>query len=522
MSQPLYRAHLMARKVNGMRKYTELFARLTAIVSMIAFALLLAPGSIPARHPTTCWIQTVDTTLGQSSNPTEIEVRLELHFFGPPPKFDKSALLFRAELLCDDRNAPSAVSDAGMSQKTVLNANEDRLLVTLSLLVDTLPEKANPVAYRISPSVRWIRDKSVAIPLTPARDTRGRPLPIGAIARIENDELKELASNVTIPAVYEHRWKESPAFLYDRGVVSPNGRFVALTDGYLVFLCDLTENSHRMLWNELSPIGAMAFSPDSSMLAVNRREIALWNLQEERFVQPLAGGADRIAFSRDSSQLVAVDENLSRVRRWDAIQGSLLSEKPFPWASRLPPNAIALGPEGGEIVFFDADEVLHLWSTTSGELLRSQQLAPGPPLETSNEWPFALIITPDRKAIVTHVGGRISIWGLDSGVYACLEQFCTHLPNTAPWPLSSSSDGELIAAGDTASRFWLIDANSGRVKFESLTDSQGGIVSTTCLAAGTSNQMLQVWRYRGTLECEAIVWDLNRIRNLIAQTGTSE
>ncbi len=178
---------------------------------------------------------------------------------------------------------------------------------------------------------------------------------------------------------------------------SPDSRLLAYTDGEgTVTILDV-ERGATLATLDVKPLGTIAFSPDSRLLAVRTRgeDLEIWDLAtSSRRGGPLASKVRCYcgAFSPDGSVLaVGV---AGGVRRWNVASGE---ELPAISGHTGDVKAIAYDASGATMATGGADTTVRLWETATGRERLSF---------TRHEFPIADIeFLPDGRTMVSTAGG---------------------------------------------------------------------------------------------------------------------
>lgn len=152
---------------------------------------------------------------------------------------------------------------------------------------------------------------------------------------------------------------------------SPNGRFIASGSRTRLWLDgQVAGGSGVQLWDVktgllLQKIGsgsvnAIAFSPDSKLLAMGSGNTQLWNLNTGRLMQKLdSGPVSALIFSSDGDMLVS---GSSKVRVWNPRLGVLL------YTFSLGASDLAISPDGQTLAIARGG-LIELWQIQSAKFL---------------------------------------------------------------------------------------------------------------------------------------------------------
>ena len=231
-----------------------------------------------------------------------------------------------------------------------------------------------------------------------------------------------------------------------RMAFSPDGRWFAAQVGFHILVWDWL--GHRATW-QLPDFGsAMAFSPDSRLLAVNDvrgRKVKLWDMEKRELVQwwnwsPVGA----LAFSRDGEFLAASQGHHLRTGRGSAEP---LQTRIFGLTNRRNKmtglhdgyvSGVAFAPDDRHLATAGQDGRLKIWNTADWGLLAESQPV--------NERLACLAYSPDgRTAIAGSWDGTLFVWDSQNG--ELLDTVSGHASIVTG--LDFSPDGRTLASSST-------------------------------------------------------------------------
>jgi RNA polymerase sigma factor (sigma-70 family) len=261
--------------------------------------------------------------------------------------------------------------------------------------------------------------------------------------------------------------------------LSPDGKMLMAVENHdTTHVWDLATGKELHALKGRNGFG-IALSPDGKTLAVGAggdgaQQVTLWDWTKGKRVREL-GAATRpvaaLAFSPDSKVLAAgdsapvgefrpgIDSGASTVRLWEAAAARKLLELEGHTGGV---TAVAFAPDGRTLVSASHDAMLRYWDPATGKLVRKVQV----PDDTVPDRP------PDDRVRGIHCGGVLS--------------------------LAYSPDGRMLASGSADGTVWVWDAGTGRElcalrghgrEVTSLVFSPDGKV----LASGSRDHTIRTW-----------------------------
>jgi WD40 repeat protein len=238
-------------------------------------------------------------------------------------------------------------------------------------------------------------------------------------------------------------------------------------------------------------IGSWAFSPDRTLLVAGgsgaEATLKLWDAASGRLIRTFEGHSDRVnsvAFSPDGTRLISGSKD-GTVKLWDAVTGRVVrtyQRRREGYAEDHRPNvgAVAISSDGARILA-GADELLRLWDTASGELLRT--------LEWHTATVQSVAFAPDGRRLASGSKDKtIGIW--DAATGHLVHTLTGHTRGSGVGDVAFSPDGRsLFSAGSSEGQFKLWDAATGQLVrvFEghSSSDGSGGVYAVAFSSDGT-------------------------------------
>ena len=234
---------------------------------------------------------------------------------------------------------------------------------------------------------------------------------------------------------------------------SPDSRTVVLINPRRLTIWN-TETAKQRSTIEQAGVGAIAFSPDSRILAAatgskSGDAVVLWNASTLAELAQLSGGALQLYFSPDSRSLAAVVGG-DQVTLWSVetrrakakIKLTLTEDNAGIW------NA-AFSPDG--TLFAALDQLqLSVWDTVTGELVWTLR-------EPRGGFMGQVAWSPDGRTLVTTSGPTLTLWNV-----ATREEVTTFVLPESIWRLAFAPDGRLATAdGMNQIRLWRMEPEAG-------------------------------------------------------------
>ncbi len=206
----------------------------------------------------------------------------------------------------------------------------------------------------------------------------------------------------------------------------------------------------------VSPVGALAFSPDGKLVAVGGyQEVRLMDAANGKIVAAFSGHADLVralAFSPDGTKLAAAGGQPARsgeIKIWDVRSHELLRTIE---GHNDCIYSVAASPDGKMLATGSYDKMVKLWDFSTGKELKN--------LKDHIDAVFAVAFSPDGKRLASGSQDRtVKIWDVAAGqrVYTLSEALDSI--NTAAF---SPSGSQLASAGvDKQIRVYNLGEKSG-------------------------------------------------------------
>jgi WD40 repeat protein len=148
---------------------------------------------------------------------------------------------------------------------------------------------------------------------------------------------------------------------------SPDGKSLALVNGDIVRLRDITSGRFVQTLRSETPLYSAAFNPDGSLLAAGSSTgtITLWDVAsgQQAGVYLIPGGNAglvwEVGFSPDGEHVAAVSAD-GRLSIWETAGGALIKSIQ---AHTLAASSLAYSPDGEQIATGGLDAIVRIWSS---------------------------------------------------------------------------------------------------------------------------------------------------------------
>ncbi len=541
---------------------------MAALVAYVALCWPYLPLGRPGERPTVAWVTEVREVASEASpQPKGLnkQVQVVLGYDGPAPQLDRPGGLFRGRLICNARTEAVELGETDLFQAATIDREHARIVVDLTLKLAEAPRDAGEIALWMQPTAPWIAGPPIAVPVRLLTDSRGRPLPLGAIQRADNEQLKKVLKNAPYGVRAEQSAKEYFArLIWFLGALSPDGRFAMLSSG----------GDHSWLWDlgrgavERLPGQPLTASHDGKTVALEEQEgnAALYDVATKAVRKlPIKVGIPNCGwdayrgwtFSADDKRLFATRTQFDRntpsaiagrycyeYGEWDAKTGVPVAHvqtsrfRTFPdaphangsWNSGVSLCAafgldrlIGVCEAKKWLLFVDANEHFRAWDIVKNKQVRDWALGEHVPfgLDPRNHTRLFMgaHITPDGRlitAMADEAGGPVT----SLAVCDCDDGRCEVLRAIGPVPWEGeiygrSPDRTIVAIDGAWDATTLLDASSGAVLLEYAEDPADANSGTYSVSFAEGNRLLIARREKGTVE--TTVWDLRRIRNAARQ-----
>lgn len=294
---------------------------------------------------------------------------------------------------------------------------------------------------------------------------------------------------------FNHADLSHSVFMEPLGIVfsvafSPDSSMVAIADSHGELHLRQVETG-QMIFSRAGheySIRFVAFSPDGQKIATSSEDqtIKLWDISTGECVQTLTGHRQWIlslAFSSDSQTLASCGVDAT-VRLWDLTTGQcqqiLQGHIGWIWSIAFSPTSELLAT-GGE------DYTIRLWDKQTGTCCRL--------LTGHRDLVWSVAFSPDGTTLAS--GSRdqtIQLWNLQTGQVQ--QVLRGHIAQV--WAIAFSPDGQLLASGSADRTIRLWDVTTGNCikilqghtnSIRTLAFSPDGIR----LVSGAHDQMVKIW-----------------------------
>lgn len=369
------------------------------------------------------------------------------------------------------------------------------LLNDEEILADARPDPIDREAHELEieldvsryPGFQWGKDNTVSVKA------------YNAAGSLFNWQTYQAAAIVAVPQkpelVLQHeRLREQELLRSVSGLaMSPDGRILAV-DSKEIMLWDLQTGNVRQILSGSYP----AFSPDGAMVAVSESKIVtLWEVSTGKKLRTLKDHSQLVsslAFS-PNGRLLATASHDATVKLWDVQTGEVLHTLTgHPKAV----NSVAFSPDGQRIASGGAGSIIHVWDVQTGNLRLT--------LSDHTSSVFWLTFSPDGH-ILASIGSDefITLWDVRTGKEP------RTLSGHNAWgtkALTFSPDGDRLidASSEHTLRIW--DIQTGTVT----SVLAGHTVDINALALSPDGRMLVSGSRDGRLK----FWDMQTGEELAA------
>ncbi|KEZ41880.1 hypothetical protein SAPIO_CDS6697 [Scedosporium apiospermum] len=237
-----------------------------------------------------------------------------------------------------------------------------------------------------------------------------------------------------------------------------------------------------------SPVDAIAFSPDCSILASASRDrtIRLWDTktgEEKQILKGHSDWVDTVAFSPDGSILVSASHDRT-IRLWDVKTGEekQVLEGHSDWV-----DVVAFSPDGLMLVSASHDQTIRLWDIKTGE---KRQVLKG-----HSAWDNIVTFSPDGLMLASASSDRtIRLWNMDLSE----EKHILKGHRGEVIAVAFSPDSLMLASASNDRTIWLWDAKTGEKKqvLEGHSDRVNAVAFSPdglILASASSDKTIRLW-----------------------------
>ena len=156
---------------------------MAAPVAYVALCWPYLPLGRPGERPTVAWVTEVREVASEASpQPKGLnkQVQVVLGYDGPAPQLDRPGGLFRGRLICNARTEAVELGETDLFQAATID-REHAHRGRLDAQARRGPARCGRIALWMQPTAPWIAGPPIAVPVRLLTDSRGRPLPLGAI-----------------------------------------------------------------------------------------------------------------------------------------------------------------------------------------------------------------------------------------------------------------------------------------------------------------------------------------------------
>lgn len=233
----------------------------------------------------------------------------------------------------------------------------------------------------------------------------------------------------------------------------PDGRHaVSAGDDGVLIAWDLRNNTARHRFEgHTAKIADVSVSSDGALIATASwdQTVRLWDLQRQSEVNRLTHDTpvNAVAFAPDHS-IVYSGGNNGQIAVWAVSDGSLLYTFP---AHDMAVTDVAVSPDGTRLLSASIDETVRVWNLETRRELHVLRGHAGPV--------FSVAFSPDGgKAVSAGLDGLVILWALEAG--KSIRWIEAH--DGPAWAVAFSRDGRfaLSAGSDETLRLWHLDSGS--------------------------------------------------------------
>lgn len=242
-----------------------------------------------------------------------------------------------------------------------------------------------------------------------------------------------------------------------------------------------------------SPVTALAFSPDGTLLAVGAyRCVQFWEVATHRVVGTWPNHADAVhalAFSKDGHLLAAgggAPGINGEIRIWDTRQNREVAA--FGDHTDVV-NGLAFSPDGTKIASASADKSVRIWETLSGKSLAV--------LREHSDAVWSVAWSPDGKYLASASSDwSVKVWDANSGK----RLYSVPAHDGIVYDVEFSPDGKhlLTSSGDNTAKVWNFGPDNSNIA-RSLTSHTHPVLAAVYSAKGefaataSADKSIKLW-----------------------------
>ena len=198
------------------------------------------------------------------------------------------------------------------------------------------------------------------------------------------------------------------------------------------------------------PIRALAFSPDSLMLASGARDIRLWDSATGAgiaVVRAHRGTTDALAFGADGLRLVSSgDDQTLRVTNLADVDLRVVGRH------GKPATGVAFGSDNESLVSAAEDRTVRTWRATTARLIRTMEV-PGADKPTLWDWPW-FSLSRDGRLAASWVEDDTAVYVWDTTTGERLRTLAPHEGRVELWEFTADGRRLVVASGKGQVRTW--------------------------------------------------------------------
>jgi WD40 repeat protein len=199
-----------------------------------------------------------------------------------------------------------------------------------------------------------------------------------------------------------------------------------------------------------SAIRALAFSPDSRMLASGARDIRIWDSATGAglsVVRAHRGTTEALAFGADGLRLVSSGDD-------QTLRVTNLAELDLRVVGRhgKPATVVAFAPDNESLVSAAEDRTVRTWRATTARLIRTMEV-PGAVKTTLWDWPW-FSLSRDGRLAASWVEDDTAVYVWDTTTGERLRTLAAHQGGVERWEFTADGRRLVVASGNGQVRTW--------------------------------------------------------------------